>query len=215
MKESTPKEQILTKVRNALIDKSDNPYQDIDYTAEVLKPKDTEEAPEVAFAGELIATGGHFIYCENENAFAEYLSELLNERQWPAVWCVNPRIAQLLELSEIPHYEADPPQGNPIVGITAAEKLISRTGSIVISELLAGSRRMISLPDIHLVLAYSSQVTQTLKTAFAEIRLKYNESLPSQLTVVTGPSRTADIEKTLVMGAHGPKELFVFMIDDL
>ncbi|MBS4059767.1 MAG: LUD domain-containing protein, partial [Bacteroidetes bacterium] len=38
---------------------------------------------------------------------------------------------------------------------------------------------------------------------------------PSQLTVITGASRTADIEKTLVKGAHGPKELFVFLIDDL
>jgi len=44
---------------------------------------------------------------------------------------------------------------------------------------------------------------------------KYGGNFPSQMTVITGPSRTADIEKTLVMGAHGPKELYVFMIDDL
>lgn len=215
MKESTSKEQILTKVRNALIDKSENPYQDLDFNAEVLKVNDPDESFEVTFAGELIAAGGHFVYCENENAFAEYLSELLNSRNWPSVWCINPRISQLLELSEIPHFDTEPDYDHTLVGITAAEKLISGTGSILISEQLAGSRRMISLPDIHLVLAYSSQVTPTIKTALSETRKKYNDSLPSQLTVVTGPSRTADIEKTLVRGAHGPKELYVFMIDDL
>lgn len=39
--------------------------------------------------------------------------------------------------------------------------------------------------------------------------------MPSMVTLITGPSRTADIEKTLVMGAHGPKELYVFLLEDI
>jgi L-lactate dehydrogenase complex protein LldG len=46
------------------------------------------------------------------------------------------------------------------------------------------------------------------------IRKKYEDGFPSLISFITGPSRTADIEKTLVMGAHGPKELYVFLIED-
>jgi L-lactate dehydrogenase complex protein LldG len=46
------------------------------------------------------------------------------------------------------------------------------------------------------------------------IMQKYDGALPSMISFATGPSRTADIEKTLVLGAHGPKEVYVFLIDD-
>jgi L-lactate dehydrogenase complex protein LldG len=52
-----------------------------------------------------------------------------------------------------------------------------------------------------------------LKDGFKLIKAKYGNQLPSMISTVTGPSRTADIEKTLVLGAHGPKELFVFMME--
>ena len=47
------------------------------------------------------------------------------------------------------------------------------------------------------------------------MKKRYASDLPSQISIISGPSRTADIEKTLVMGAHGPKELYVFFVDDL
>jgi L-lactate dehydrogenase complex protein LldG len=62
-------------------------------------------------------------------------------------------------------------------------------------------------------LAYSSQLVTDLKDGFKLIKDKYGNQLPSMITTITGPSRTADIEKTLVLGAHGPKELFVFLLD--
>ena len=69
-------------------------------------------------------------------------------------------------------------------------------------------------PEIHLIVGYTSQLVPDLKQAFQQIRNKYDEEFPSMISLITGPSRTADIEKTLVMGAHGPKELYVFLIDD-
>lgn len=212
MKESTFKEQILSKVRNALIEKSENPYHDVDFNAEIMKV--SSEEPEVEFAAELIAAGGSFVYCENEGAFVEYLDQLIRERGWPVIWCGNTKIANLLDAGEI-SYQTSPGDSGLLIGLTTCEKLISRTGSILVSDLDAGSRKSFSLPDIHIVMAYTSQVTDTIKAALSDIKIKYNDVLPSQLTVITGASRTADIEKTLVKGAHGPKELFVFLIDDL
>jgi L-lactate dehydrogenase complex protein LldG len=52
-----------------------------------------------------------------------------------------------------------------------------------------------------------------LKDAFNAIHEKYSGKLPSMVSVITGPSRTADIEKTLVMGAHGPRELFLILVE--
>jgi len=73
---------------------------------------------------------------------------------------------------------------------------------------------MFVFPESHIVVAYTSQVVSELQDALVEMRKRYRENFPSQMTVITGPSRTADIEKTLIMGAHGPRELYVFVIDD-
>ena len=68
-------------------------------------------------------------------------------------------------------------------------------------------------PEIHFVIAYVNQLVNDLKDAFAAVQTKYSGKIPSMLSVITGPSRTADIEKTLVMGAHGPRELFVILVE--
>jgi len=52
-----------------------------------------------------------------------------------------------------------------------------------------------------------------IKDAIGSMKEKYQDNLPSLITLATGPSRTADIEKTLVVGVHGPKEVFCFLIE--
>ena len=77
----------------------------------------------------------------------------------------------------------------------------------------AAGRRLSIYPHIHIVLAYTSQLVLDLKDGFKLLKDKYGSDLPSMISNITGPSRTADIEKTLVLGAHGPKELYVFLIE--
>ena len=91
-------------------------------------------------------------------------------------------------------------------GITNADYLVARSGSIILSAATAGGRRLSVLPPVHIVLAYISQLVPSLDTAL--------EGLPesSYITIITGPSRTSDIEKKLVLGAHGPKRLVVILI---
>jgi L-lactate dehydrogenase complex protein LldG len=64
------------------------------------------------------------------------------------------------------------------------------------------------------VIAYTSQLVLDLKDGFKLLKEKYPENMPSMVSNITGPSRTADIEKTLVLGAHGPKELYVFLLEN-
>ena len=84
---------------------------------------------------------------------------------------------------------------------------------MVSSKQMSG-RRLNVYPEVHIVLAYASQLVPDLKQALKQVKLKYEPNYPSMITFITGPSRTADIEKTLVLGAHGPKEIYVFLVDD-
>ena len=81
----------------------------------------------------------------------------------------------------------------------------------MVSAALQGGRQMSVYPPQHIVIAKKDQLVDYLHTAYDKIQEKYPDQLPSQITLITGPSRTADIEKTLVMGAHGPRELYVFL----
>jgi L-lactate dehydrogenase complex protein LldG len=99
------------------------------------------------------------------------------------------------------------------LGVTSCDCLIAQTGSIVISTISAGDRALSVLPPTHLVIARRNQVVPDLAAAMALLRKRYDQRWPSALSVITGPSRTADIEKILVMGAHGPKRLAVYFAE--
>jgi L-lactate dehydrogenase complex protein LldG len=62
------------------------------------------------------------------------------------------------------------------------------------------------------VIAQADQLAPDLPAAFDLLQSKYRDSYPSFITFITGPSRTGDIERILVLGAHGPKNLTVILI---
>ena len=66
---------------------------------------------------------------------------------------------------------------------------------------------------VHICIAYSNQLVYDIKDALVHLKEKYTNKIPSLITFATGPSRTADIEKTLVTGVHGPKEVYCFLVD--
>ena len=211
MEESTTKEKILKKVRNALISKQENPFKDIDFSKPIYN--DLKEDPEVQFAINLNEAGGTFVYCENEKAIAENLKLLKKQKGWDNIFCVDERLTKFLVIEGI-NIDDDPDNFlDQKIGITRCEYLISRFGSIMVSSAIMSGRRMFVFPEVHIVVASVSQVVPELKDALEGMIKNYQNNFPSQVTVITGPSRTADIEKTLVMGAHGPKELYVFMVD--
>ena len=98
------------------------------------------------------------------------------------------------------------------LGVTACDCLVAQTGSIVVSTRSAGGRALSVLPPVHLVIARRDQLLPALNAAMTLLRQRYGGRWPSSLSVITGPSRTADIEKILVLGAHGPKRLAVHFL---
>lgn len=97
-------------------------------------------------------------------------------------------------------------------GLTECESLVAQTGSVLVSSRASGGRALSVLPPHHVVVARASQMVGDLTQAFAVLREKYGTDYPSMLSFVTGPSRTGDIERILVLGAHGPKRLTIFCV---
>lgn len=212
MKENvSAKELMLKKIRKALLEKRDNPHPNLE---ESPLYKANHEELEVLFAEQLSAVSGHFIFCENGIDFIENILELAERFKWRKIYCWEPELQELLNHYEFPFYQTDKDFDQAEVGITLCEALIARNGSVMLSNQKAAGRRLSIFPHHHIVIARTGQLVLDLKDAFQLLKKKYGTQIPSMISNITGPSRTADIEKTLVLGAHGPKELFVFLIDD-
>jgi L-lactate dehydrogenase complex protein LldG len=98
------------------------------------------------------------------------------------------------------------------VGITGCDALIAQTGSVLLTSRSAGGRALSVLPPHHLVLARLDQMLPDLPASFELLARSYGQNYPSFMSIVTGPSRTGDIERILVLGAHGPKQLTVVLV---
>lgn len=209
---TTSKEKILKKIRKALIHKSPQEIGDVNTESDIFV--NSEEPLEVQFAQNFVNVNGKFVFCESENEFLENFAGILKDNKWEQLFCLEPAIKALLKKANITFSDQEDQLKDANIGITFCECLIARTGSIVISSKQASGRRLPIYANFHVVIAYTSQLLLHVKDALKYIREKYNNQLPSMISTITGPSRTADIEKTLVQGAHGPKEIFVFLIDD-
>lgn len=97
-------------------------------------------------------------------------------------------------------------------GITTCESIVAQLGAILVSSASSGGRALSVLPHAHVVVADASQVVPDLGSALALAKARHGDTMPSMLSFITGPSRTGDIERILVLGAHGPKELFVILV---
>ena len=94
-------------------------------------------------------------------------------------------------------------------GLTECDVLVAQTGTVVVTSASAGGRALTVLPPHHVVLARREQLVPDLPSAFGRLEAQYGVSYPSMISLITGPSRTGDIERILVLGAHGPKRLTV------
>jgi L-lactate dehydrogenase complex protein LldG len=94
-------------------------------------------------------------------------------------------------------------------GITECDALVAQTGGVVVTSRSTGGRALTVLPPHHVVIARREQLVADLPAAFALLQKKYAPDFPSMISFITGPSRTGDIERILVLGAHGPKKLTI------
>ena len=210
MQISQAKENIFKRIRQALVNPTPVPFPQSEGNSSVYKAPSQEN--EIEFAENFSRIQGRFLYCADEADMLRQLTELVARMKWTQVFCRESALQSLLQeplkglmiSDELP--EAD-------VSITGCEALIARTGSLMMSSAQESGRTVSVYAPVHICIAWSNQLVYDIREALEKVLEKYKNNIPSFITLATGPSRTADIEKTLVVGVHGPKEVYVFLID--
>jgi L-lactate dehydrogenase complex protein LldG len=206
MATASGRENILNKIRMALAKPTPLPFPEAEGGENPVQPSQQDLV--VEFAEQFSALQGKFIFCVDEQEFKSGFEKLCYQNQWTKIYCEEEKFRRVLS-PNILH--------NDIVtceaSVTSCESLVARTGSILLSATYQGRIASVYAP-VHVCVAYTSQLVYDIKDGLETIQDKYREFLPSMITLATGPSRTADIEKTLVVGVHGPKEVYCFVIDD-
>jgi len=205
---SSAREEILRKLKNAVHPEPEKP----DFDAPVYFPVGNNL--EETFKENLEKVNGSVHLHHTEKELFSALSDLLADYKPEQIICNETELTTQLITFNVPFNSTQILPDNIKVGITSCEFLIAHIGSVMVSSAQQGGRQLFVYPEIHVVIANSDQLVDYLEAAYLGIKNKYGANLPSQVTLVTGPSRTADIEKTLVMGAHGPRELHVFLLQN-
>ncbi|MBX2921538.1 MAG: LUD domain-containing protein [Chitinophagaceae bacterium] len=154
---------------------------------------------------------GVFFSCSHINDIAGLLTQFppsLLHGQW---CCTVPELIPVLQQAGISLVN-DVLQAE--VALTDCECLVARTGSVVLSAGQSSGRALPVYAPVHIVIANVGQLLYDTGNAISFLQGKYEDNLPSSLHFIAGPSRTGDIEKTLVMGVHGPKDVFVLLIKE-
>lgn len=203
MSASSAKENILKRIREALSSPVPIPFPQSEGTPSVFFP--ASDDLEVIFAQEFTALQGRFAFCTGEKDMIQQINQLITERQWTKIYCSEPKWnAAFSNTINLPGCDA---------AITGCETLVARTGSIVMSTAQQSGRTVSVYAPVHICIAFTNQMVYELKDALQLMKKKYSGNLPSLFSFATGPSRTADIEKTLVTGVHGPKEVYCFLVE--
>lgn len=210
MKVSQARENILKKIRQALTEPVPIPFPQSEGNSSVYQPSHQEN--EVEFAEQFTKVQGKFIYCADQPEMLVQLQQLIMQNGWTHIFCRETGLLRLLGaplnglITQESLVDAD-------ASITSCELLIARTGSLLLSAGQESGRTVSVYAPVHICIAYTSQLVYDIREGLEFLQEKYKDKLPSLITLASGPSRTADIEKTLVVGIHGPKEVYVFLID--
>jgi L-lactate dehydrogenase complex protein LldG len=210
MKVSASKEKILKKIRQALATPVPVPFPQSEGNESVFQP--AKEEPAIEFAENFTKLQGRFSYCMNELELVQQLKELFITRKWDNIFCSDTALHEMLSKKGFVFNHSNDLH-NCDASITDCEFLVARTGSIMLSSAQQSGRTVSVYAPVHICIAYTDRLVYDIKDALLKVKEKYPEQLPSLITLATGPSRTADIEKTLVVGVHGPKEVFCFLIE--
>ncbi len=200
---------ILNKITKALKSPVVMPFPEQNSDRPVFIPTANELA--IDFAQKFTELLGKFIYCVDEAELVNKLAQLIHSQKWEKIYSLESGW-----LEDMKEFSFDPVTTDDLAAcdasITLCEHLIARTGTIVLSSQQLSGRTTSVYAPIHICIAYSHQLVFDISDSLAQFK-KESDALPSMISYATGPSRTADIEKTLVVGVHGPKEVYCFLVE--
>lgn len=182
-----------------------------DFTSPIYHPLGDSLRQEFKTNLELI--GGEVIFCTSKADVSNNIQRICAEKKQNHIFCTSPELIEILD-GNVQIHSSEDDFLNLNIGLTGCEFLVAHLGSVLVSSGQISGRRLNVFPETHIVVAHESQLTDYLDRALEKLQNKYKNKLPSLISNITGPSRTADIEKTLVMGMHGPKSLIVIISEE-
>jgi len=216
----TSRDAVLQRIHNE-VSRSQNPPVALPPTAEVW-PRENPSPAAMAerFGQELSAVQGEVIRCPTMDDARQKLAELIRQAGWTSLGAMDrPMVREAtagLPDGMVKWAAADwTPQcmAELSASIVEPEVLLADTGSCVIACPTAQDRLLCYLAPASVVVARQDQLSEHLPAAWAAIaRRAADPALSGEFVIVTGPSRTADIEKILILGVHGPKRLVVLLL---
>lgn len=241
--QTSGREQVLSRIRAALKhnassaplrpDSEKASRSDLERLAQEIKSRCAGKREDLIsrFESELYRVGGKFCRCQTADAAISYIRALAESKGaksavgWNSDLLAQPEIIETIIASGISFTDDNRAgQGDDFIktaidagfGISGVDYALAETGTLVV---LAGEGRARSaslLPPVHVALVRPDQFINGLDDLFPLLRYQMETSqrgMSSAVTFITGPSRTADIELTLVVGVHGPQELHVLLLD--
>lgn len=209
MESQGARNKILQKIKQALKEPVPVPFPDQVMDTPIFIPTEKEMA--IEFAQKFTELLGKFVYCADEQELIAQLNALIITKGWNKVYSKESEwLDKMLTFKFDPVTTDD--LGDCDAAITLCTHLVARTGTIVLSSKELSGRTSSVYAPIHICIAYADQLVYDISDSL--VKFKENlDNFPSMISFATGPSRTADIEKTLVVGVHGPKEVYCFLID--
>ncbi len=214
LSERTNKEQILAKVRSALIAKDENTFRDVNMQVDTWTPFKEEDGADFTFVERFRDNGGIFIYFESKENFLDAMKQYLVDNQWDPLCSTSKKMENVFSDSGIELCGDYGVKRKKTVSITDCECLIAQTGSVVLTDHCAGSPAAYSNADVLLVYASPSQIVASMKDALKLIKEKYGSRKPAETVIISGPSRSTEIDNQLVVGAQGIKQLALFLVEE-
>lgn len=206
------KNHILAKLKAAQEKRGEIGENTPDFTSPVYLPLNPSLSEE--FKTNLEMIGGQVIFCTTKEDIAHQVKLICDQKEQHQIFCTDPILVKMMDGTIKIDSKEDDFLGLSI-GLTRCEFLVAHLGSVIISSAQISGRRLNVFPETHIVVAQKTQIIDYLDNALEKIKEKYKNKLPSLISNITGPSRTADIEKTLVMGMHGPKSLIVIIAEEI
>ncbi|GAB3276835.1 lactate utilization protein C [Larkinella harenae] len=207
MDHSSARKNILEKIAQALRNPSDSLNPEIPVRDFFRKEKGTRLE---RFAAEFAALDGKLELFGSTPILHQKLREIKEQNGWKNLYASKASFPFDLGLQALP-WIANTASDSAEAVITGCECLIARTGTIVLSTAQDYGRALTVYAPVHIVVASIDQLVDDIGDGIGELHAKYREGLPSAIFFASGPSRTGDIEKTLVKGVHGPTQVYLFL----
>ena len=214
LSERTNKEQILAKVREAVMAKDENLFKDVNMQVDTWTPFKEEDGADFTFVERFKDNGGIFVYFESRDDFIEAMKQYVVENQWEPLCSTSMKMEAVFKDSGIELCRDYTTKRKKTVSITDCECLIAQTGSVVVTDACAGSRAAFSNADVLLVYASPSQIVASMKDAIKLLKERYHNKKPSETVIISGPSKSTEIDNQLVIGAQGIRQIALFLVEE-